>query len=227
MEAVGHSSLPFIDTHTHAFLDDPISRIKAVGSHGTIVRGPHGVEVFSYRRIESLFNDKRMRPMDSSYFSGKGASKAILDFIEVGLLNFMPHDRHQRVRRVMVKGFAANRIEAARPAMAVFANQLLDGLVPKGHCDFVSDFSHHYSIGVISRYIGVPPEDVPTFDHATVELRLIAADPLTPGVPRLEAALASIANYVKRLTAIRSKSPEQDFVSDLIAAQAADGKFSE
>jgi len=227
MEAVGHSSLPFIDTHTHAFLDDPISRIKAVGSHGTIVRGPHGVEVFSYRRIESLFNDKRMRPMDSSYFSGKGASKAILDFIEVGLLNFMPPDRHQRVRRVMVKGFAANRIEAARPAMAVFANQLLDGLVPKGHCDFVSDFSHHYSIGVISRYIGVPPEDVPTFDHATVELRLIAADPLTPGVPRLEAALASIADYVKRLTAIRSKSPEQDFVSDLIAAQAADGKFSE
>jgi cytochrome P450 len=227
MESTAHAALPFVDTHAADFLDNPNHAIAAVGDHNTVARGPHGVEVFSYKRVESLFNDKRMRPMDAGYFSGKGASKAILDFINIGLLNFMPPERHQHVRRVMIKGFTANRIEAARPAMAAFANHLLDRLAPLGRCDFVADFSHHYSIGVISRYIGVPPEDVPTFDHATVELRLIGANPLTPGVPRLEAALASIADYVTRLIAKRRNVPGEDFVTDLIAAQAADGKFSE
>jgi cytochrome P450 len=46
-------------------------------------------------------------------------------------------------------------------------------------------------------------------------------------VPRLEAALASIADYVTRLIAKRRNVPGEDFVTDLIAAQAADGKFSE
>lgn len=228
MHATGHEALPFIDTQTHAFLDDPGTPVRAAGGHDTLVRGPHGVELLSYERVESFFNDKRAHPMDTGYFAGKGATKPILDFIEIGLLNMMPAERHQRIRRIMIKGFTAARIEAARPAMNAFANQLLDGLLPAGRCDFVADFSHHYSIGVISRYIGVPPEDVPVFEHATVELRLIAQNPLTPGVPQLEAALASIAEYVKKLVAIRRQKPGQDFVTDLIAASSEDGvRFSE
>lgn len=37
-----------------------------------------------------------------------------------------------------------------------------------------------------------PPVDVPQFEAATVKLRLLGQQPFWPGVPELEAALASV-----------------------------------
>ncbi len=222
-----HEHLPFVDTDSDAFMRDPAGTLAGAGVTRGIARGPHGVEVFAYDQVRALLMDKRLRPPSAAYFQGRGATAPILEFINDGLLLMMDPDRHEKLRKILVKGFRPRTITGARPMMAAFANELVSGFDDRPVIDFVADFSHHYSIGVIARYIGVDPRDVPIFDKATVELRVLAENPMTPHVPRLEKALAELRVYTRALVAARRENPRADLISDLIDAQEQEGRLTE
>jgi cytochrome P450 len=219
MPVSNHEHLPYVDTDSAAYIDDPFAALTAAGATRGIARGPHGVEIFFYDQVKALLDHKQLRPTSADFFKGQGATLPILEFINDGLLLMMEPKRHLAVRKVLVKGFKPRTIEANRTMMAEFAHQLLDDIQGRNTMDFVGDFSHHYSIGVISRFIGVEPEDVPLFEHATVELRVLAENPMEPFVPRLEKALAELRAYAEKLVAARRKEKRSDLISDLIEAQ--------
>ena len=227
MQTSAHERLPYIDTDSPEYVLDPAGALRRAGVTDGIARGPHGVEVFGYEQVRSLLTDKRMRPPSAAYFQGRGATAPILEFINDGLLLMMDPARHERVRKVLVKGFKPHTIEASRTMMAGFAAQLLDGMRDRHRMNFVADFSHHYSIGVISRFIGVEPQDIPIFEHATVELRVLAENPMTPHVHKLEAALADLRAYTEKLVASRRRERRTDLISDLIEAQESEGSLTE
>lgn len=220
-------ALPTLDTSTLDFHLNPNRAVAAAGGHDALAALATGTAVMSYDTIRALLMDRRFGLPDSTFWVSLGATPPVVEFLNDGLLLYMEPSRHERVRRTMVKGFKPSTIEAARPMMRGLAGELIDGFAARGNCEFVGEFSHHYSIGVISRFIGVPPEDVPLFDHATVELMLIGRQPLAPWMPRLEKALATLKAYVPTLIAKREREPRADLVSDLIAAQRSEGRLSE
>ncbi|SNQ46567.1 Biotin biosynthesis cytochrome P450 [Frankia canadensis] len=222
-----HETLPFVDTDSAAFMRDPAGASAEAGAVRGIARGPHGVEVFAYDQVRALLTDKRLRPPSAAYFQGRGATAPILEFINDGLLLMMDPARHEKLRKILVKGFRPRTIDLTRPMMAAFAEELVSGFSDRRTIDFVADFSHHYSIGVIARYIGVEPADVPIFDSATVELRVLAENPMTPHVSRLEKALAELRVYTRGLVAARRENPRPDLISDLIEAQELEGRMTE
>lgn len=222
-----HGQLPFVNTDDTRYINDPFNTIKEAGAAQGVARGPHGIEVFNYEDVWLLMNDARLRPTGADFFEGQGATPPVLEFVNDGLLNMMEPARHAKVRRVLVKGFKPSTIDAKLKMMSNLANELLDRMRVGDSMDFISDFSHHYSIGVISRFIGVEPEDIKHFEHATVELRAFAEVPMAPHMDKLEKALADLQAYTERLLAARRSNRRTDLISDLIEAQRSEAGLTE
>ncbi len=223
------ASLPQLNTHTRAFLDDPNSLLGTGRDRVTFARGIQGVEVFPYELVRALFRDRRVTPRNPAYFEKLGVPKdsQIMAYLVEGNINLTTPENHDRLRPILVKGFTPRRIDAAKPMIRDIANKLIDRMIAKGSADFVRDFSHHLSIGVIARFLGIDPEDVPLFENATVDQRLLGQIPLAPVIPQLDKSFGAVAEYSARLVAKRREKRANDFISDLIDAQEGGDKLTE
>jgi len=226
--------LPYVDTHTHRFLDHPNAVLGDGPERLRLAAGRSGVEVFAYDTVRAVFRDDRISPRTPQVFLDKGVTGGpILDYIVEGNLNLTWKDTHDRLRPIMMRGFRPKRIAEIRPVIRELADSLIDRLLanpgPDGRSrvNIVTEFAHHLSIGTIAQFIGIPLEDVPEFDSATVELRLLGQEPFWPGVPRLEAALNTVRAYSERIVELRRAQRRPDFISDLVDARQAGEDLSE
>lgn len=231
MPPIVHAGLPEIDSQTLQFLYDPNSVLGSGADRVRAARAPSGpVEFFSYLTVRGIFRDERFEPRSPQYYLDQGVEGGpILDFLVSGNLSLTWPDVHDRLRPILVRGFRPARIKQARIAMRELAIELVDGLATRSTADVVQDFSHHFSIGVISSFIGIPRSDVGEFDEATVDLRLLGQKPFWPGVPRLEAALEKVRDYSEKIVEQRRAHRREDLISDLITLQEQEGdmKISE
>lgn len=66
---------------------------------------------------------------------------------------------HKPFRMAVMKGFANNHIVAMEPLVREQARLLIEGLMGKGGCEFMSQFAEILPIHIFLTLIGVPPED--------------------------------------------------------------------
>jgi cytochrome P450 len=219
--------LPVISTQTAEFMRDPNGLIGRGADRLTVAQGDYGVELLSYDLVQRAFLDKRLGNRTADYFARLGASAMVREFVTEGNFNMFPKEKHARIRRLSVTAFNARGFDGARRTVHELADDLLESFIDRGHCNLTADFTHHLSIGGVAAFVGIAREDVPTFDHATVELRLLGQIPIGPGLPRLDAALATLKDYGGRLIEAKRRKPGDDYLSDLIAARDERGQMSE
>ncbi|MEI6238838.1 MAG: cytochrome P450 [Planctomycetia bacterium] len=74
------------------------------------------------------------------------------------MLHADPPD-HTRLRRVVRDFFAPRAIDALAPAITGFVDDLLAGVLRRPACDFIAEFATPLPMHVISRLLGLPPDD--------------------------------------------------------------------
>jgi cytochrome P450 family 103 len=221
------AELPFLDVESAAFAADPWTTIEAArDGGGRLLRSQRGIELIAYDPLGDTLQDKRLRPLHSDYWAEHGAGPRTLSFLDHGhLLTFAP-DRHLRVRRKMVAAFQMSKIDQQRAAFHEIGHRLVDGFVDTGRCDVVWDFTHHYSIEILCRLVGVPAADIPTFAQATLDLTYLNARPFEPVADQLEQALSTLWDYSADIVARRRAAPEADFISSMLVSEQ-EGALSE
>jgi cytochrome P450 len=222
-----NSALPVISTQTAGFINDPNGLVGRGANRLALAQGDYGIELLSYDLVQRAFLDKRLGNRTSDYFAKLGASALVREFVTEGNFNMFPKEKHARIRRLSVAAFNARGFDGARYTVNQLANELLESFIDRGHCNLTADFTHHLSIGGVAAFVGIDRQDVPMFDHATVELRLLGQVPIGPGLPRLDAALAALKAYGARLIEEKRRNPGNDYLSDLIAARDERGQMSE
>jgi cytochrome P450 len=230
MTALAEAELPFLDVMGPEFSRNPwetVAQLRgAAGGSGRLLRSERGVEIIGYEDIVQTLGDRRLRTLHSDYWADHGAGPMTLEFLEHGNLLYFPSEQHLRVRRLMVGAFSMSRIEQVRDEFQAIADRLIDGFVDRGRCDLVWDFTHRYSIEILCRMIGVPSEDVPRFEQATLDLVLLNRRPFEAVADRVESSLVTLWEYSAELVARRRDRQEDDFVSSLLPA-STDGTLSE
>jgi cytochrome P450 len=218
--------LPELDVLGEEFQADALDALAAARARGGLARSRRGVEVLTYDQVAELANDPRLDSQNASVYAKMGGPKSLVDFAEDGLLVAMNGDKHHRIRRVFSAGFRVRHVESQRSVMHATALDLLsrwDG----EECEFVREFSSPFPMHVLCRLLGVPVDDIPIFTAAATELHLLAAVPLAPGFPRIDAALRALADYIADLVNRRRRQPDDDIVSSLIAVQETEGRLSD
>ncbi|MFD9668697.1 cytochrome P450 [Rhodococcus sp. NPDC059968] len=220
------SDLPFLDVLSDEFERESLDVLREALTEGPVHRSRRGVEVLDYATVSELITDPRLDSQSASVYERMGGPKSLIEFADEGLLVAMNGDKHRRIRRVLSAGFRVRHVTERRHDMSAAAAALTDQWV-NGRCDFVADFSSPFPMRVLCELLGIPSQDIWIFTAAATELHLLAAVPLAPHFPRIDAALRTLAEYVTELVATRKKRPERDVISSLIAVQDTEGKLTD
>ena len=126
-----------------------------------------------------------------------------------------------RANRVMVSApLRRNRVqEYVQPVIEPVINELIDRFVDRGKVDLVAEFTHRYSLLIISRLLGIPVDDEAKVHRWAQAMIRYAFDP-----DWATRSAGEFTEYVAPLLAERRREPSADMISMLIAATTEDGQ---
>jgi cytochrome P450 family 142 subfamily A polypeptide 1 len=137
---------------------------------------------------------------------------------------------HKRRRNLVNRGFTKQRVEAHEPKIRRICRELIDAVLPKGRCDFVSEIAAPLPMIMIGDLLGVEPEDRDRLLRWSDELLGGGAARLLPP-DKLREHQAKIAfeyvTYAQAVIADRRKQPRDDLMSILVHAEIDGDRLSE
>ena len=169
-------------------------------------------------------------------FSSAAGATSIADLPEMFLEFFgsminMDDPKHLRLRKLVNNGFTPRRLAAIEADVESAARSVIDAVIEKGECDFVTDISAPFPIRIICDMVGIP-ESQHGFVFDRTNIILGAADP--EYVPEgsdigavLLGAAADLTGLMKDLRAHRLKNPTNDLTSILVQAEIDGDRLTE
>ncbi len=137
-------------------------------------------------------------------------------------------EQHARLRSLVQPSFTPKAADRYRPAMRRFLAQLWENVAGRGECDFVHDFAKPYPALMIATVVGAPLEDAADLHRLSNLLQQqFDAIALMTRREELERAAEEFDAYVWKLVEERRRSPGEDLVSELIAAEQAGDRLSD
>ncbi|SER16878.1 cytochrome P450 [Lentzea albida] len=141
-----------------------------------------------------------------------GSSPANGSLLPDSFLELDPPD-HTRLRRLAMPAFSPKKIDEYRARVEKVADALLD----RDEFDLIADFAAPLPISVISDLLGIPDSDTAEFaDYGA----LVAASFDSGVTPEMANAHDKVLALFDRLIAQRRRTPGDDVISSLVAAEA-------
>jgi cytochrome P450 len=209
--------------------DDPYPRYDRLREISPVLRADDGALVVTrHADGAAVTRDARLGHMPAEMLAYVGLpdwkDHPALHQLFTSLLAMNPPD-HTRLRRLVSSGFTARRVQALQPAVSRMVDELLAGL--DGPADFVAAFAFPLPVNVIGELLGVPAADRAQFQTLVRDWSQLL-DTITPEViARADPAAATMRAYLAELTAERRRSPQDDLISALVAAEEEGDRLTE
>jgi methyl-branched lipid omega-hydroxylase len=184
---------------------------------------PRGPGFWSLVKHEDILHVSRSPEL---FCSGKGSNIGDLPapFLEFfGSMINMDDPRHGRLRRIVSRGFTPRRIARAEADVKRAAAQIVDAVIEKGECEFVTEVAARLPLKIICDMMGIPESQYDfVFEKSNVILG--ASDPEYVGdvqqvVPTLLGAGAELSQLAQELGRQRKRKPTDDLTSALVNAE--------
>jgi cytochrome P450 len=134
----------------------------------------------------------------------------------------MDNPRHQRLRKLVNKGFTPRMVAKLESKARSILTECLDSVAEKGACDLVRDVAVPLPMVIIAEMMGIPREHYERFYRWSDDL--IASTTVTEGDPnalaRAAAAYVEYGAYLQGIFEEVRREPRDDLVSILVSAQA-------
>jgi cytochrome P450 len=218
--------VPFIDTLSPAYDLDIHTAHREARAQGWYARTPAGILVLAHEEVRAVLHDRRWRELGTTALQMAGITHGPLWEWFHQILSNKEGEEHARLRRLVSQAFTPRRVEKLRPVMRETANEFVDRFAAAGRCEFVGAFAAPYPVRVIGALLGVPPGDFARFHAWSADLSLAFGSRITEELPRIEAALGNLSDYVDGLLAARRRSPGDDLISALIAVHEGSDRLS-
>ena len=201
------------DPTTVEFQENPLPLFKELRDRHPVYHNPD-LRFWTLTRFADVWDavhDHETFASDPGHYPDEPAEptelmpKAFMDF---GIF-YMDPPRHNRLRSIMSRAFTVRRVSDLEPSVRRLANELIDGFIDTGHCEFVHDFAAPLSTTVIGELLGVPRDE--RWQFRLWAEKLEQRDPsITVEVAQKEQqdALAQIFEYLSGLVAARRKAPQ-------------------
>src|SRR3954471_40124 len=189
---------------------------------------PEGSDFYCVTRHEDLVAVNRDSKTFSSWLGG-----ATIDMDEDGLetqrmmmLNMDPPE-HTKLRKIVNKGFTPKMIRDLTDHLEHEAAGIVDSIIERGTCDFVTEVASELPLIAIAEFLGVPREERKViFDLSN---RLIGFDdPEFQTSPEdAQVAAGELYAFAQELADARRKEPQDDIISALLHAEVDGERLSD
>lgn len=202
-----------------------LRRERPVSFHEELDTGffPRGPGFWSLVKHEDILLASRQPDL---FCSGKGSNIGDLPepFLEFfGSMINMDDPRHARLRRIVSRGFTPRMIQRVEDQVQEKATAIVDRVLDKGRCDFVTDVAAALPLEIICDMMGIPASHHEfVFDRTNVILGAgdpeYVSDP-TQIVPALLSAGAELSGLAQDFGRHRRQHPTDDLTSSLVNAE--------
>jgi cytochrome P450 len=226
--AITELELPVFDYTDQSLRGDRYRRaMEELEGAGWIVAGPLGFLVLEREAGEFFLRTK------SAVFPGLtiadlfGVEDGPLREEIAGNIINVNGDDHRRLRNLVNPALSPRAAERHRPAMRRFLEELLDDVPADGSCEFVEAFAKPYPSLTIAHVLGAPLKDAPRLhDWSNWIQRQFDAASLVADRERIEQAVVEAYAYLGGLLDNRRRSPGEDVISELLAAEDEGDRLS-
>jgi cytochrome P450 len=142
------------------------------------------------------------------------------------ILNLDPPD-HTRLRRLVTRAFTPSAIERLRPSIQSMVDQALDRAAQQGTMELIDDLAFPVPFQVISELLDMPAgraEELRDWSQAITASLEPTADLAT--LDASDAAIGQLIPYLIDVIEDRRRSPGEDMLSGLIAAEESGDRLS-
>lgn len=192
--------------------------------------------VTSYQAItdalqNDAFSSDRIVPYIQKKLSGDNVDPLTRQAFDVlaKWLVFQDNPEHARLRALVNKAFTARSVARLRDRVESLCESLMDNVPAEGEFDLLATVAAPLPSIVIAELLGVPVEDRKRFEGWTA---LVA--PLVSGgfqdperYDRISKGMDELLIYFRGLIERYKKHPEENLITELIAAREADDTLSE
>ncbi len=192
-----------------------------------LAKGLFGPLVIHHADVTELLRDKRLRGpgMDLARLSGIPEGSRAWKRIEQILL-FMEGEDHHRLRRLVSKAFTPRSVEALRPFVRSTIAELVDQVFEAKTCDAVPSLCDPFPIPVICALIGIEADRWEDMSRWATSILLSLRLDAGTFIGEIEQAQEELDDFITGLIADRRVNPQNDLLSNLIAAEEAGDKLS-
>jgi cytochrome P450 len=155
------------------------------------------------------------------------------EFLEFfGSMINMDEPRHGRLRRIVSRGFTPRMLEQLRPDVERAATEVVDAVIERGECDFVTEIAALLPLRIIVDMMGIPrSEERFIFDRTNIILGLGDPEYVPVGdeaavVRTLLTAGQELRDLVQALGEERVRNPRDDLTSALVTAEVDGEKLT-
>ena len=144
------------------------------------------------------------------------------------LLNADPPE-HRRQRKAVNRAFRPTRLRGMEPMIEEVTSELIEEIVDKGECEFVSEFTVGLPMTIIAVALGVETDDLTTFKRWSEDLVMPVGnpDPTTEKVRDYLISLSDFNEFFGNLLQLRRQDPQEDIISDVATAEVNDEMLNE
>lgn len=150
----------------------------------------------------------------------------IWDFTSQVLL-FANGDVHRRRRQPIARTFAFKLMEGMRAGVKATVEELVQERLGKGPIDFLNEIAVQVPARIIADVLGIPRSDLPVFMKWIKDTSESIGFIDVARRAEIEKSLTEFNAYVDGLLDDRRANPQNDFLSDYVAATAASGDLTE
>lgn len=134
----------------------------------------------------------------------------------------MDNPRHQRLRKLVNKGFTPRMVASLEPTARAILDECLDAIADKGTCDLVKDVAVPLPMVIIAEMMGIPREHFARFRAWSDDLigATTASSDDAEALARAGGAYVEYGAYLQQVFEAVRAAPREDLVSILVAAQS-------
>jgi methyl-branched lipid omega-hydroxylase len=206
-----------------AFFEEPLTVMLPRGpGFWALTRHEHILEVSKHPQL---------------FCSGRGTNIGDMppDFLEFfGSMINMDDPKHARLRRIVSQGFTPRMLDSMRADVERAAADVVDAIIEKGECDFVSEVAALLPLRIIVDLMGIPrSEEQAIFHRSNIILGFTDSEYVPPNpdgtinegavMAALVTAGQELAQLVTELAEERIRDPRDDLTTALVTA-SVDGE---
>jgi cytochrome P450 len=173
----------------------------AVTRHADVVAVSRDSNTFSSHRGGTMIDD-----VPPEFLAG----------VQLMMLNMDP-PAHTKLRALVNKGFTPRRVAALEPRLRALAAEIVDAVVERGECDFVTDVAGELPSHVIAELVGIPLDDGRRLYALTERMHTLATTP-EDRAAAMQAILEMHA-YASAVHERKTASPGDDIATALVHAE--------
>ncbi len=142
-------------------------------------------------------------------------------------LTFMDPPQHKQYRSLVENAFRPSRLAQREPEMRAEAKNIIDAVIDRGECEFISEVGVQLPMRVMFKLLGVPAADFARVVDLSNRLALASDPEFAENRAAGFVASAQLMDYGEALAADHRANPRDDMTADVINSEIDGQKLTD